>query len=315
MRRSPQLLVVSTLVILIASSVLAEFVPGRVYVAYGRREPCGPAPRILEFDPSTGSSREFYVGSNECFRGIGGLTFTPDGQGLRASDGYFNRILEIDGDASSRVVLDAGDGINLPGSSRGLEFGSAGDFFVVNYGSRQILRFPAGGASGEVFASVPDLGPIAAGPFGSLYYGNDLDREITRFSSEGEGTPFDLLPSGHAVESISTNSAGDLFVLSTGGVYRYLAGDPTSRTLLVPSLSGQNGTIALSPDGTQLYVVRSFYLHTVDARSGALIDRDTLPFINDLAPWAGIAVYVPEPTTGVQLTLALIALLIRKRGR
>jgi hypothetical protein len=296
------------------ASAHAEFVPGRVYVSYLPSE-FFPAPRIFEFDPATGASRQFFVidaPPNEPHHSLSGLVFTPDGTGLRSANGFFHRILEIDGDANARVVLDGDDSLSFPG--RGMAYDAAGNFLVMNTGTRQILRFPAGGGPEHVFADVPASGPLAAGLAGILYSGDFGGTDIRRYTSQGEGSLFDRLPAGNQILSLVTAPSGDLFVRTRSAVYRYAGGDPSARTLLAEVTAFPSGDMALSADGTRLFVDRLFDMLSVDVYTGAVSNLGMLPFVDGMYPGAGMAVYIPEPAS-IFLIAVAGAIFGARRGR
>lgn len=149
------------LVIGIAAPLRAEFVPGNLYISAVPLEAAGPADLVYEFDPATGASREIAVLPDEFAPGLTGLAFTPDYSKLRGSVSWTNSILEFDGNTNVNVALDVNDGIFLPVGSNNVAYDRAGNFYVVNQGARNIMRFPADGGPGAEFADVDGGGPIA----------------------------------------------------------------------------------------------------------------------------------------------------------
>lgn len=128
------------------SPVRAEFVPGYVYVADSAVPPCfdgGPPDRIWEVDPATGESRVFATIPEEFCGGLTGLTFTPDGQYLRASAAIAGSILEIDGAGNVGVALDREDGLVFPIGASNLAYDRAGNFWVGDFFPARVLRFPS----------------------------------------------------------------------------------------------------------------------------------------------------------------------------
>jgi DNA-binding beta-propeller fold protein YncE len=295
-------------------SAYADFVPGRVYLSYFQND-LESGPRIMEFDPATGESRQFFRLENAKgpFHGLTGLAFTPNGAGLRTADSFYDRVLEIDADANDRVVLDGNDGLDSPSPLPGLAYAANGDFFVANSDTSQILRFPADGGAGQVFATAQRLGPIALGSDGIVYSGRSRGRDVYRYSSAGVPSPFDQLPSGQEILSMATKPDGDLFVRTVTSIFRYAGGEPSARVELAQVPTFLFASLALSPDGTQLYTERLYDLLSIDIQTGAITNLGMLPFVDRWYPGAGMAVYIPEPATGFQLALAATALLIRKR--
>src|SRR5262245_36429833 len=180
----------------------AEFVPGRLYVSGGisfcekggkLEDDC-----IYEFDPLTGESRVFATLPEGLCGMLGGVTFTPDYSRLRVSAYSRSSILEIDGDGNVSVALGPQDGIGSPLGGNNLAYAPNGDFYVSEF--TRILRFPASGGPGELFADFFDgvrrFGPLAIAPDGNVYFGPAglQEREILRFTPDGEGSVFDVLP-------------------------------------------------------------------------------------------------------------------------
>ncbi len=207
----------AALVMGIAAPLRAEFVPGNLYISAVPLEAAGPADRVYEFDPATGASREIAVLPDALRSGMSGLVFTPDYSSLRASVASSHVILEFDGNANVNVALDINDGIFLPVGSNNVAYDRAGNFYVVNQGARNIMRFPADGGPGAEFADVDGGGPIATAPDNSVYCALKGDEEIQLYTAPGEGGRFDRLPEGDRVRSLATSQTGDLFVMTADG--------------------------------------------------------------------------------------------------
>ncbi len=296
----------------------ADFIPGRVYISGRTLEPCawGPNERIFEFDPLTGESREFAVLPEQYCTGLTGLTFTPDGAALRASVWLPSTILEFDGNANVGVALGPGDGIRGPLGSNNIAYDADGNFYVVNFGAANILRFPAGGGPPIIFADgsngISGGGPIALAPNGDLYYALEGATELLRFTGPHQGSVFDTLP--NRLWSLATDSHANLFVLTSDAVYRYDGGDPNTRELLAPlQITGLVSSITMSPDESAVYVASLGRVLAVDASNGSVLD---LGFINDprVVLGTGIAVYVPEASTLILLLIGLAAGARRRVG-
>ncbi len=281
-----------------------EFVPGNIYISAHPSEPGGPNDRIYEFNPATGASREFVVLPDEFTPGLTGLVFTPDYSALRGSVFLASMIVEIDGNAKASVALDSSDGILGPTGSNNVAYDRAGNFYVVNHGAGNIMRFPADGGPGAPFASGVSVGPIATTPENSVYYAVRGDEEIKLFTAPGEGRLFDRLPDGNFILSLATNTAGDLFVLSSDNLYRYLGGDPDSRELFATGVPGT--AITLSPDERFVYVARLFEVLAIDTATGQVNSLGSMPFVDNIVPGRGIAVYVPEPSSSKLLLLLAV---------
>ena len=307
-----------TFAIIVCASALgqaqADFVPGRVYVSGRTLEPCawGPNERIYEFDPLTGESREFAVLPEQYCGGLTGLTFTPDGAALRASVWLPSTILEFDGNANVGVALGPGDGILGPLGSNNIAYDADGNFYVVNLGSRNIMRFPAGGGPGTIFANLSDgitgPGPIALAPNGDLYFAVAGRREIMRFSGPHQGTLFDTLPAeAIGVASLTVDGSNNLFVLGLEGIYRYEGGNPGSRQHLADvRASFQFASMTIAPDDSALYVAALNRVFSIDPDAGTVTE---LGFIDPtyVVAGSGVAVYIPEPSTLILLLIGLAA--------
>ena len=308
------------LIVAVAAPLRADFIPGRIYVSAVNREGCfgPPNDRIYEFDPLTGNAREFSVLPNEWCGALNGLSFTPDASALRAAVFLPNVILELDGNANTRVALDVRNGLAGPLGWNGIAYDQQDRFYVVNFGNDTILRFPAGGGPAIVFGDRSDgvrgPGPITPAPNGDLYYAAAGLDDILRFTGPGEAALFDTLPpQTFGVDSLATDSSGNLFVLTVDGLFRYDAGDPSSRRLLA-ELGGSPAfsAIALSPDEGTIYVADVNRIFSVDAQLGTVANLGFIDAPPGLLVGGGIAVYVPEPST---LILLLAGLLVSRTDR
>jgi len=270
------------LVLFAAASALADFKRGNVFVSDPSIKFCMNGDQfgwdlIWEIDPQTGEVSLFAELANELCGFITGLTFTPDGRGLRVSSFLNDRILEFASDGTFRVVLDAGDGIGKPYGSNNIVYDAVGNFYVVNTLPRNIMRFPAGGGPGEVIADNADgvggLGHIAIALGGDLYFMNSLGGGgdfALRITPQGGVSLFDEYKSNP--RSVTADAEGHLFVgLSNGTIFRYNAGDPDSREQLV---SGPpfvlSYTMTMSEDDSRIYVAALNQLVAVNPADGAV---------------------------------------------
>jgi hypothetical protein len=300
----------------------ADFIPGAVYVSANHIEGClsGEPARIYEFNPATSQWREFAAFPQDIPCGsLQGLAFTPDGSALRAAVvPGLARILEIDGDGNFSVALDESDGIGAVLGGNAIGYDRDGYFYVHNDGSVQdplphILRFPPGGGPPSVFAERADAFWLSGGALAfprddAVYFGARNHPEVFRFTGPHEGALFDTLPEN--VRSMVGDDAGNLFVSTPAGVYRYAAGDPHSRQFLAAT---GGGAMTISPDGSTLYVQKTFGLSSVDVATG-----QTTPLGFPSAPelfraGGGAAAFVPEPGSLTLLGLLTAVVLLRRR--
>ena len=258
----------ATFVILLcgAAPSPAQFKPGNVFVSEPAGKRCSLGEkygwdRIWEIDPYTGAVTLFAeLRDNDCGY-VTGLALTPDGCGLRASQLLASRIIEFTPDGSWMTVLGIDDGIIGPWGSNNLAYDRDGNFYVVNHSARSIVKFPADGGPGVVFADQGDgvrgAGPVAIASDGELYFGNtQFEGYVLRLTPVGEVSLFDALdgfrfdPSGLA----SDNHAHVFMATNIGDVYRYDVANGSSRTLLAQfgRLSG-SGTIAIASSQTWLH--------------------------------------------------------------
>jgi hypothetical protein len=140
-------------------------------------------------------------------------------------------------------------------------------------------------------------------------------RDIYRISADGEGSLFATIPPGFGtLASLTLDSTENLFALFSNGVYRFDGGDPATgrqlSTLPVPT-SPNFGHIRLSPDQTVIYVTAMRQVWGIDPVSGTVVDLGAATINPDWRAGAAMAVYVPEPATGV-LVLAYLLLLLRR---
>jgi len=319
--------------------VAGEFVPGHVYIAVEELEACdfGGQEWIIEIDPDTGESTIFADSSDDlCV--VSGLRFTPDGMNLRALNaGHLNPfdlgwVLEFDGQGAGNRILDGDDGLSRPVGFNGLAFDTAENFYIVNPGHSEILRFPADGAEATVFADFDDgivgRGALDFAPNGDLFYAGEFIEGVLRITPEGEGILFDTLIGGDEgfPQNVTFDSDGNLFVGTFShaptneahhlryAIYRYDSTgprsppDPDSRRLLVAGFADNAASLpaalTYSPERGALYFAvqdSSFpddgVLYAIDPVTG---DYDVVADFSALADLAyfvfptGIAVY-PEP--------------------
>lgn len=307
---------------LLPAAAAADFIPGRLYVTARTGELCDGTnnERIYEFDPATGLTRLFTILPTQHCGGLNGLAFTPDGQHLRASLYRWSEVLEIDADGNVEVALDVSDGIIGPWGSNNLVYNDVGDFFVVNEGAHNILKFPVGGGPPQLWGALQDGvragGPLALAPNGDLFFGvqgvNEF-RDILRFTGPREFDVFDTLPFPINIDSFAMNSVGQLFVLTTDGLYRYDTDDPSSRVLLADIAAASHwSTIDLSPDDSTLYVVQDSLVRAIDPVSGLVTDLGVASLGGGFRAGTGMIVAVPDPGTFALFIAASFALLVRR---
>lgn len=306
------------------SGTAADIIPNRLYVTgiTGNLEfdPDLPPDSIFEFDPATGATRFFSTFSRQDCGITSGLAIAPDNSTIRASVYYRRSVMEIGEDGEAEVALDHRDGIGGgPRGSNNIGYAANGDFFVAYSG--ELLRFPAGGGPREILADWHDgivgYGPIAVAPDGSVYFGvaESPGPEVLRIAPDGEVTVFDTLDLGCDLSSLSIDNDGNLFALTSAGLYRYDAGNPGSRRLLaaLPG-SGPHASIVVNPSGQQVFVCRENIFRMVDASTGAITDLGTWVSPEGYMLGGGVVLAVPEPATGVLVLGALISLARRGRG-
>lgn len=291
--------------VLAAAPAWAQFVPGHVFVSDPASDFCFHGgelywDRIWEIDPETGEVTlfaEFFA--DDCRFFITGLVFTPDGCRLRASAMLTDEILEFDSDGTWTVALDATDGISAPWGSNNLAYDAEGNFYVVNAGSRTIMRFPAVSGPGVILADNADGilgdGPIAIATNGDVYFGNtQLERYVLRVTPQGDPSIFDRYAIINVPYSVTADDAGSVYVAlggEGGGIYRYDASDPKSKQLLASSpVFSKFYAMTMMSNQKGIYTVASTtkQLLTVDVGDGSI---KTLAEIADgTVPVGGIGV-------------------------
>jgi hypothetical protein len=246
----------------------AQFKPGNVLVSEPSQEICsrpGYPDRIWQVDPYTADVTLVVELTGDDCGYVTGLAVTPDGCGLRASSLLNDRILEFKADGTWTVVLDAKDGILSPWGSNGVAYDREGNFYVVNAGSRNIMRFPSGGGAGIVVADeldgVQGKGPLTIAPNGDIYYGNQRnDKYVLRIPPAGEASIFDDYGRLDLPFGIATDSRALLYVsLANAGLAEFVLGDPDSRRI-VATREAMQGADALSfaADHTRLFAGSGF---------------------------------------------------------
>lgn len=304
---------------LLPAAAAADFIPGRLYVTARTGELCDGTnnERIYEFDPATGQTRLFTILPTQHCGGLNGLAFTPDGQHLRASLYRWSEVLEIDADGNVEVALDVSDGIIGPWGSNNIVHNDVGDFFVVNEGAHNILKFPVGGGPPQLWGAIHDGvragGPLALAPNGDLFFGVQGAEDILRFTGPREVEVFDTLPFPVEISSMAIDSQGRLFVQTGdtgGGLFRWSVDDPESRVQLnTIGASPHWSSIALSPDESVLYVVNNGFMRAVDPDTGASTYIGTVYLDGDFIAGSGMVVAIPEPSS--LLLLAIAASMLR----
>ncbi len=248
------ILVTTWIAVCLAGSARGQFVPGRVFVSEWGEKNCGY--RLWEIDPETGWLPLFRQSlSGECAQ-MHGLTFTPDGTGLRAALGSSSQIVEFDSEGNMTVVLDADDGITVPTA---IAYDAYGNFYVVVTTGLmdRILRFPATGGPATVFFEPTEevgWGPIVFAADGDLYYGRSTGAcHVLRIAPDGSVFLFDEYTPNFCPRALTADRDGFLYVgLAGGEIFRYRAGDPASRELLVDSGAGVYA-MTMSLDQSRIY--------------------------------------------------------------
>jgi DNA-binding beta-propeller fold protein YncE len=155
---------------------VAEFGPGKLYVVTYPAEPQFGPQRIYEVDGGTGAVSIFATLPTATF-GVSGITFTPDGSRLLASDYKSNSILAFDTTGAYTVAYSgAAYGFSFPHSRDGLAYGPDDSLHAVALftGGYAIGKIPADGGPVQKFGKFgPGLqgsGFMDVAPDGSIYY-------------------------------------------------------------------------------------------------------------------------------------------------
>lgn len=284
----------------------ADFVPGRLYISVAPLEgfPDQPNRRVYEFDPQTGQSRVFAEMPDAIEARLSGLCFSPDGSTLYASLFQTSTIAAISPDGGVTTAYGPAQGIAGPLGANNLDFDDQGRFYVANYFNGSILRFPTGGGTPDVLLSSADVEPITVTRSGQVYYASDGSTGLRRISADGIPETFDTLPG--LITSLTSSSAGDLFVSAHESIYMYTNEDPSSRVLLTSSLfESAEQAIALSPDESTLYVTDRSRVYSVSVADGATTQIGAIIPGYPALPGDGLAVYIPEPTSLAALLIFL----------
>ena len=311
--RTPLAVLCTTL--FLASSVRAQFVPGHIFVVEGQLEGCFESHAhhgtIWEIDPETGEASVFLDPPEELCGGVPTLIFTPNGKRLRASRGFIaNEILEFDAAGNYEVVLDGDDGLRAP---LPMTYDADGNFYVGNNGANNIMRFPADGASGIVFADASDgiSGPISMtfASTGDLYVAvgvapGPIPTRLLRITAEGATSVFDEYDLPDQPQALTADRFGNLFIAVGNWFYRYRAGDPDSKELLSPESFGRMHQITMSPDESQLYVPIGLWVRTVDVTNGFVEALALVPGVNSLIGIAVAPLRVGDLTRNGSIDLA-----------
>lgn len=300
----------SLLALLAAPAGVADFVPGRVYVADAGVPPVfdgGPPDRIWEVNPDTGETRLFATIPEEFCGGFQSLAFTPDGRFLRGAALATSCILEIDGAGNVNVALDSQDGIRLP---HGVGFDAQQRFHVANSQPPELVRFDADGGPPETV-----LGPsdglatgisLAFEATGDVWAAHSVTSAPNLFRITGEGDVQAFHLSSLLPGSIVAHPSGDIYLQSVSllnfGIFRLPQGDPGEMARINHD-DPPFGTISLSASGDELYVAGPSEFARISLATGDVLGSFPLP---GSTPGTGMAVYVPEP--GVLLALALLGL-------
>ncbi len=331
--KTRSILVAAGIALILVSSARGEFVPGHVFAGIAARKLCLEqeefgGDRIWEIDPATGEATLFAAIPEELCGFLSGLAFTPDGSRLRASSYLRNEILEFDSEGNMTVALDITDGIACPLGLNNLAYDVEGNFYVLNGCTRNILRFPPDGGPPTVFADAKDgittRGAIAFAANGDLYFTTGLDGFylLRRITPEGNAFPFDSFGTMNRSWTVTADESGHVYVgLRSAEIFKYDAGDPESKELLVTGSWFGRHSMTMSPDQSRIYVnswgvVTTRGLWSIDVRDGAVTllagfsEGDGVP--------AGIAVVpVPPPPpipTVSQWGIVVMTLLLLAAG-
>ena len=256
-----------------------RFIPGYIYIRERADDGC-IAPthldRIWEVNPGTREVRLF-VEMTKCLA-ITSLVFTPDGTRLRAGFRQDDTIRDFDVNGNDEIVFDPSDGIGNPWPSNGMAYDAAGNFYVVNSSSATILRFPADGGPGEVFADrddgVGDNGTIAFAPDGDMYYAVQYGvfDSMLRITPKGTASTFDRYGPNLSPVTLAIDESENLYVgLDMGEILQYRVGDASSREVLAPrGFFGGTYVITLTLDERYLLVASQCILQRVHIATGTV---------------------------------------------
>ncbi len=283
-------------VALIDPGTAGQFVPGHVFVNRPSFNLCETddwgipfdEERIIQLDPYQQVSRVFATLPREWCGFITGMAFSPDGRRLRVSSAQLWSILEFDAEGNFTVALNWNDGIRYTEGCNNIAYDRNGDFYVANYGGRNVLRFPADGGPAEVLDAPAPEGlhvslpwSIAIAPNGDVYVvdrGTPHDR-LLRLDAEGGVYLVDQIVSFiDGLTSVTVDASGDVYSLmhlSHGvEILGYPAGDPSLRFVLLSCppilpICGA-GVIAVSPDGSRIYALDvGFSVFSIDPVDGS----------------------------------------------
>lgn len=295
-RVAPRLILITGLSFAFGANVVAEFIPGHVFVTRAPGKFCAApeqtgADKIYEIDPATGVVSVFVELPVDQCKWLNGLTFTPDGQHLRAGSLITGSILEFDSEGNWEVVLGPEDGLHGPWGGNCITYDAAGNFYVADTGTAKLFQFPADGGPSVVLADYNDgireRMSIAFAADGDLYLspGGDgpvwqSEQFVLRFATPSWiPSLFDPALSSRidGPRAVATDSAGYVYALMTlwSPLYRYHQGDANSRELVAPNLNVYLTALAFSQDESRLYLVNlsesgHVQLSELDVRDGSL---------------------------------------------
>jgi hypothetical protein len=317
--RTVRLAAVFGCAIFCASPSLGSFLYDHIYVAVRANTKFLPRDEtIWEFDPATGTSRQF-VDIPPAYEGtVAALAFTPDHQRLRAGAVNGNHIMQIDGNGGIQPFL------AVPGGPDDMAWNSHGDFFVLCEYARQILRYPAEGGPPSVFADASDGidvgGSMAIGTDDSIYWTQVGSRALYRFTSAGDRSllyEFASQP-GYRWASLTVSDSNTVFAVGTDGIHRFENGNASAHTRINSNSWPTSTSIRLSADESHLYCGGGGGFVAVDPSNGTLTPLGLMPLDGVLSLdgvlyrfGPGFAVYTPEPASCSLLLFFCYAL----RGR
>jgi sugar lactone lactonase YvrE len=234
----------------LAAPARGQFVNGDLYVA-------SFDDKIYRVEPSTWNVTLF-ADANAGLNGVSAIAFAGTGTLLCSNFGS-NTVLQFDSAGNGSTLYDGSTGLLGPFGENGMAYDVAGDLFVSNFTSAQILVYPAGGGAPAVFADAGDgvVHPdgLAFAANGDLFVANRNAYDVLRIDPSGNAVLFDTLPDDPY--SIVVRGNGDIYVAcySNSTIYRYPGGDVTQRVLFAtfPN-NGSNPALQFDVNDSVLYL-------------------------------------------------------------
>ncbi len=271
--------------------------------------------RIFEVNPATGESRIFYEFPPESAV-MNSLVFTPDGRYLRTT--YGSDVLEIDGNGQARTAYTALELGGVASGANAMGYDRRGNFYASTGGA--IYRFPADGGPRQLVAGSAQGvrgGAIAVDPEGNVYHNNR--EQILRFSADGVRTVIDPLIATGLRPTLALDDRGSLYTDMLGaagepidGFFRYSLGHGP-REFLYPRVGWISAAMAYSEVDESLYI-GSGWVYRLNRDTGAysFVSFPATDALDDIG--RGIAVYVPEPSALIVLTVFGLLMVGRPRS-